>query len=81
MVQNSFKSFEKAVKQSDKQTALKELEKMKTSVLAYREAGKPVGLTGADWGVGEIPDCKAEQGGSGKMSKCATGSSFGMYLF
>ncbi len=45
------------------------------------QAGKPAGLTNDDWGVGEIPDCRAEEGGGvGKMSKCAVGSSFGMYV-
>lgn len=51
---------------------------LKASLQAYRTAGKPVGLTNDDWGVGEIPDCRNEPGGgAGKMSKCAVGSSFG----
>ena len=53
------------------------LETLKADLLSYRAAGKPVGLTGDDWGVGEVPDCKKEKGGVGKMSACAVGSSFG----
>lgn len=53
------------------------LEVLKADLLSYRAAGKPVGLTGDDWGVGDIPDCKKESGGKGKMSACAVGSSFG----
>ncbi|MGB1600551.1 MAG: hypothetical protein ACPIOQ_47850 [Promethearchaeia archaeon] len=44
----------------------------------YSAAGKPVGLTGDDWGVGYVPDCTKGRGqsGTGKMSECAVGASF-----
>jgi len=74
----AYRELAQVLKKKNKKDLAKAVEKAKQSLLAYREAGKPVGLTGDDWGVGEIPDCKAEGGGGvGKMSKCAVGSSFG----
>ena len=52
-----------AKKDADK--ASNALEEMKSALLAYREAGKPVGLTGDDWGVGAVPNCQRGKGGTG----------------
>jgi len=76
---NAYKEFVEGVKGKKVPKALSAAEGMESALLAWREAGKPVGLTNDDWGVGEIPDCKrgVPGAGTGKMSQCATGSSFG----
>lgn len=70
-------ALEGAIKSKKDADTVKVLNGLKETLLSYRAAGKPVGLTGDDWGVGDIPDCKSEAGGTGKMSACAVGSSFG----
>ena len=70
------KNLIEAVKSKDADKTSSLLETMQTSLLAYREAGKPVGLTGDDWGVGAVPNCVRGKG-TGKMSECSVGASFG----
>jgi len=54
----TFKTFQAAIKAKDASKASASLGDLKASLLAYREAGKPVGLTGDDWGVGAVPNCQ-----------------------
>lgn len=75
--EDKFKTFQSAIESKNSDKASAALEDMKGALLAYREAGKPVGLTGDDWGVGAVPNCKRGTKGTGKLSECAVGASFG----
>mmetsp|Transcript_12938 Transcript_12938/g.20323 ORF Transcript_12938/g.20323 Transcript_12938/m.20323 type:complete len:252 (+) Transcript_12938:3-758(+) len=73
--EESLKKLKEAAKKKKTEEALAAAQQCEEFLLAYRQAGKPAGLTGDDWGVGEIPDC-SKGSGTGKMSACAVGSSF-----